>query len=68
MSVWGLAFLSEFPYGVFIVSKVELGPHKYDWDIGAIVLHLRFPLGPYILSRYWIGQIKTYQEDILEKK
>lgn len=61
----GQLALPQFLHRVFVLAQVELGAHKNDGRIRAVVAYLRVPLGPDVLERCWVHQGETDEEDVL---
>ena len=61
-------FLLQLLDSLLVLPQVKFGAHEDDGHVGAVVPHLRVPLGTHVLEGGGVHQRKAYQEDVLEGK
>ena len=61
----GQSLLLQLVDGLLVLPQVELGADQDYGDLGAVVAHLRVPLGPHVLEAGWVDEGEADEEDIL---
>lgn len=60
----GLALSAELLDGLLVLAKIELGASEHDGSVGAVVGHLRVPLGAHVLERGRVHDRVGDQENV----